>query len=99
MWYSLGDKYEIVKEKKQRKFNSTIPSLIVLCCLFVANSWIFEKSLPSSAFYNSIPIIVAIAAMTASLVMLIIKYKKNNKELDLLLIGIFIVSMCSISIH
>ena len=98
MWYSIGDKYEIIKHNnanKPRRFRSNILMLLSLTALFLVHLSIFEIfiiSISSPVFFYYLTMIVGITAMITSIVILILKYIKNNKEFDMLVMATFILS-------
>ena len=96
MWYSLGDKYEITKRQSDpsiKRVNTTLPVIVVLCvCFVVTRNW-FTSSIEA---YRLIQQIVIIASLVTILIMSILKFKRNNNELDIALVCIFVILLTAL---
>lgn len=94
MWKSIGDKWDLNKHdegKNPRKFRTNGIMIAILIILYLAGSIIFMHVRPEAMFYYYIPAILGALATVASGVMLWLKWKKNNQELDIWLIAAIVV--------
>lgn len=91
MWYSFGDKYEIIRREGgtgRRRVNATLPVVIALCACFVVTRHFFVSGVDD---YRLIQQIVFAASGGIILMMGIIKFLRNNHELDIVLIFVFAI--------
>jgi len=92
MWYSFSDKWDIVKhnkDKKVRKVNSSFLGLLVLVFLFILHLSPIEAKLNrclSTSQYNLFYLLTYWFAIIAFAALFVIKYIKNEREVDLWLI-------------
>lgn len=89
MWKSWGDKYKIIsydETKRPRKIRNVrfpIVGLAFLYMLSLGSITIHIK--PEAAFYYYIPSLIGACAALGCLVLFYLKWKKNDRECDLLL--------------
>jgi len=89
MWRSLGDKYDIVphnNKERPRQFKSNVIIIIILVILYLSGSLIFIHIRPEASFYYYIPSVLGCLAFVTGSVLLFLKWKRNNKELDISLL-------------
>lgn len=95
MWRSLGDKWDLVRhdnEKSPRKIKTNIVMIIVLVVSFILGSYTFNEYMqPLGTFYRYIPFIIDILAVLLCCVLAVLKWIKNDKEIDMLLLAAIIL--------
>lgn len=91
MWYSFGDKHEIIRREcktGRRRVDATLPVVIALCACFVVTRHFFVSGVDD---YRLIQQIVFAASGGIILMMGIIKFLRNDRELDIALILVLVI--------
>ena len=92
MWYSFSDKWDIVKhnsDNKKRKVNSLFWGLLILVFVFLLHLSPIETKLNgclSASQYKLVYLIIYLFAFLAFATLFIVKYIKNESEVDIWLI-------------
>lgn len=89
IWKSIGDKSDIEhhdEQKHPRKINTNSYLIAILLLNFIVESFTFREVLgnpfSSNELYNIIETVVNLSSIVAVLALVILKYAKNNRELD-----------------
>ena len=93
MWNSIGDKYDVSRhddQKRPRKFKSNPIILILLLLCFVVSTFRFYALTDGTWIGRYLPIIVYCISAVLCAVMLLLKWKRNEKEFDILLFVSFL---------
>lgn len=100
MWKSIGDRFDIEPHNNQRHPRRIKTNIFVVCILiltFVVSSFTVREKLialiGSAEVYDGIRMGVYILSLIATLLLIMIKYLKNNHEIDVVLIFLMIILM------
>ncbi len=96
MWYSIGDKYQVIRHdngRYERRFNAFIPAVLIIAGVFLVNSYTFTTWFENDGLMSGIRLAVNVLATVSSALVAILKYLKNNKEIDLLIVFLFIFTL------
>lgn len=89
MWYSFKDKWDIVphdERKHSRKFKrSNVVLLPTLLVVFIAGTFTFSQAVEHIPYASYIPFATAILAVIICIVLMILKWVKNDREFDFFL--------------
>ncbi len=98
MWISLGDKFDLEKHNSKRhprKIQTNRIALLILVICFLANSYTVNHTIIKYTNSAHIALIIqyTICAISIGYVVLLlaVKYLKNNQEIDIALLCFLIV--------
>lgn len=98
MWKSIGDRFDIEPHNHQRHPRKIKTNVFVACILiltFVVSSFTVRKKsialIGSAEVYDGIRMGVYILSLIATLLLIMIKYLKNDREIDVVLIFLMIM--------
>lgn len=100
MWKSIGDRFDIEPHNHQRHPRKIKTNVFVMCILivtFIVSSFTVREKLialiGSAEVYDGIRMGVYIFSLVAILLLILIKYLKNDREIDVVLIFLMIILM------
>lgn len=98
MWKSIGDRFDIEphnQQKHPRRIKTNVFTVCILIFTFVISSFtVREKSIAligSAEVYDGIRMGVYILSLIATLLLITVKYLKNDREIDVVLIFLMII--------
>mgnify|MGYP006995773077 CR=1 FL=1 len=98
MWKSIGDRFDIEPHNHQRhprRIKTNVFAVCILILTFVVSSFTVREKLialiGSDEVYDGIRMGVYILSLIATLLLIMIKYLKNDREIDVVLIFLMII--------
>lgn len=104
MWYSFGKKWEVIpynEDKRPRKFRHKNAILLpVLIVAFIANTFVFDQAIKDYRYADYLPALSIILLVATCIILLIVKWVKNNREVDFsLLFLLFLFALCAMFVY
>ena len=92
MWKSWSDKWDVIPHDNKnypRKVKTNTVAVITLIILFICNTYTFQNLLPSGKLTDYLSVGSCLSGFIVFSILALLKWVKNNKEIDIcLFIGI-----------